>query len=137
MCQPHNGSREIQIYTEPLACEVLYIVMHLLRNVESHDEVKSLNNNECANLHSNVHGAQHGVVSRGSSRYAGQVATASEQSAIASKSSIESGEIVGILEQMMIDCEEDLAAAQDLNWKTLKECVSIKALKGSQIALIP
>ena len=43
--------------------------------------------------------------------YAGHVATASAQSSIASQSSTESGEIVGILKQMLTDREEDLAAA--------------------------
>ena len=51
MCQTHTGSREVQAQTESLSHE-----SHesheshdeLLRNVESNDEVKSLNNNEGA-----------------------------------------------------------------------------------------
>ena len=50
--------------------------------------------------------------------YAGQVATAGELSAVATQSSVEQYEMVGILKQMFIDREEDLAAAQDVNSKT-------------------
>ena len=50
--------------------------------------------------------------------YAGQVATASELSAIATQSSIQKYEMVGILNQMFIDREEDPPAAQGLNSKT-------------------
>ena len=95
-----------------------------------------MSHNDCANLHSYVHEAQvQSAEDQAGKSYAGHVATASEQSAIASQLSIESGEIVGILKQMFTDREEDLGAAQDLNSQTLEECVSMKALKGSQIAL--
>ena len=50
--------------------------------------------------------------------FAGQVATSSELSAIATQSSIQKYEMLGNLKQMFIDREEDLAAAQDLNSKT-------------------
>ena len=93
----------------------------MLRNVESKDEVNSLNNKECANLHSNVHEAQHGAVGRRFGR-----ATAREQPAIASHPSIKSGQIVGILKQMLTDYE-DVAVAQDLNGKTVENgCRSLR-----------
>jgi len=51
------------------------------------------------------------------------------------KYSVQSGEILGILKQMLSDFEEELVSEQGLNSKALEECKSIKALKGSQIAL--
>lgn len=48
---------------------------------------------------------------------------------------VQSGEIVGILKQMLSDFESDLQEEQGSNQKTLEECKATKDLKEQQIAL--